>query len=217
MMSSRDRNRIKAQAYQAAAGSLAGELIGQKDIIRDMRKMPGDVQAKITQNAIKPIVKLSTATWKREIKGAKVSGNSNAFRRRYGGTSLRVALAKSVKSRNPSGKGKKSLRGYSMSAGGVTKHGAKGEATTNAGQIWWLEYGTRPHALGKGSRLGREGGPRGPQHGRRHPGTKPVTHIRKAVDRLKPRALRMFETAVRLGMRSGGERITAQQFKRMTK
>ena len=201
-MSARDRNRIKAQAYQAAAGSLAGELIGQKDIIRNMRKMPGDVQAKITQNAIKPIVKLSTSTWKREIKGAKVSGNSNAFRRRYGGTSLRVALAKSVKSRNPSGKGKKSLRGYSMSAGGVTKHGAKGEATTNAGQIWWLEYGTKPHSLG---------------NGRRHPGTKPVTHIRKAVDRLKPRALRMFETAVRLGMRSGGERITAQQFKRMTK
>jgi len=202
MMSARDRNRIKSQAYQAAAGSLAGELIGQKDIIRNMKKMPGDVQAKITQNAIKPIVKLSTATWKREIKGAKVSGNSNAFRRRYGGTSLRVALAKSVKSRNPSGKGKKSLRGYSMSAGGVTKHGAKGEATTNAGQIWWLEYGTKPHSLG---------------NGRRHPGTKPVTHIRKAVERLKPRALRMFETAVRLGMRSGGERITAQQFKRMTK
>lgn len=202
MMSARDRNRIKAQAYQAAASSLAGELIGQKDIIRNMRKMPGDVQAKITQNAIKPIVKLSTATWKREIKGAKVSGNSNAFRRRYGGTSLRVALAKSVKSRNPSGKGKKSLRGYSMSAGGVTKHGAKGEATTNAGQIWWLEYGTEPHSLG---------------NGRRHPGTKPVTHIRKAVDRLKPRALRMFETAVRLGIRSGGERITAQQFKRITK
>jgi len=201
-MSARDRNRIKSQAYQAAAGSLAGELIGQKDIIRNMKKMPGDVQAKITQNAIKPIVKLSTATWKREIKGAKVSGNSNAFRRRYGGTSLRVALAKSVKSRNPSGKGKKSLRGYSMSAGGVTKHGAKGEATTNAGQIWWLEYGTKPHSLG---------------NGRRHPGTKPVTHIRKAVERLKPRALRMFETAVRLGMRSGGERITAQQFKRMTK
>jgi hypothetical protein len=193
---------MKASAYQAAAGSLAGELIGQKDIIRNMKKMPGDVQAKITQNAIKPIVKLSTATWKRQIKSAKVSGNSNAFRRRYGGTSLRVALAKSVKSRNPSGKGKKSLRGYSMSAGGVTKHGAKGEATTNAGQIWWLEYGTKPHSLGKG---------------RRHPGTKPVTHIRKAVDRLKPRALRMFETAVRLGMRSGGERITAQQFKRMTK
>ena len=202
MMSARDRNRIKAQAYQATAGSLAGELIGQKDIIRNMRKMPGDVQAKITQNAIKPIVKLSTATWKREIKGAKVSGNSNAFRRRYGGTSLRVALAKSVKSRNPSGKGKKSLRGYSMSAGGVTKHGAKGEATTNAGQIWWLEYGTKPHSLG---------------NGRRHPGTKPVTHIRKAVERLKPRARRMFETAVRLGIRSGGERITAQQFKRMTK
>jgi len=202
MMSARDRNRIKSQAYQAAAGSLAGELIGQKDIIRNMKKMPGDVQGKITQNAIKPIVKLSTATWKREIKGAKVSGNSNAFRRRYGGTSLRVALAKSVKSRNPSGKGKKSLRGYSMSAGGVTKHGAKGEATTNAGQIWWLEYGTKPHSLG---------------NGRRHPGTKPVTHIRKAVERLKPRALRMFETAVRLGMRSGGERITAQQFKRMTK
>lgn len=201
-MSARDRNRIKSQAYQAAAGSLAGELIGQKDIIRNMKKMPGDVQAKITQNAIKPIVKLSTATWKREIKGAKVSGNSNAFRRRYGGTSLRVALAKSVKSRNPSGKGKKSLRGYSMSAGGVTKHGAKGEATTNAGQIWWLEYGTKPHSLG---------------NGRRHPGTRPVTHIRKAVDRLKPRALRMFETAVRLGMRSGGERITAQQFKRMTR
>ena len=89
-----------------------------------------------------------------------------------------------------------------MSAGGVTKHGAKGEATTNAGQIWWLEYGTKPHSLG---------------NGRRHPGTKPGTHIRKAVDRLKPRALRMFETAVRLGMRSGGERITAQQFKRMTK
>ena len=202
MMSARDRNRIKSQAYQAAAGSLAGELIGQKDIIRNMKKMPGDVQAKITQNAIKPIVKLSTATWKREIKGAKVSGNSNAFRRRYGGTSLRVALAKSVKSRNPSGKGKKSLRGYSMSAGGVTKHGAKGEATTNAGQIWWLEYGTKAHSLG---------------NGRRHPGTKPVTHIRKAVDRLKPRALRMFEMAVRLGMRSGGERITAQQFKRMTR
>ncbi len=202
MMSARDRNRIKSQAYQAAAGSLAGELIGQKDIIRNMKKMPGDVQAKITQNAIKPIVKLSTATWKREIKGAKVSGNSNAFRRRYGGTSLRVALAKSVKSRNPSGKGKKSLRGYSMSAGGVTKHGAKGEATTNAGQIWWLEYGTKPHSLG---------------NGRRHPGTRPVTHIRKAVDRLKPRALRMFETAVRLGMRSGGERITAQQYKRMIK
>ena len=201
-MSARDRNRMKASAYQAAAGSLAGELIGQKDIIRNMKKMPGDVQAKITQNAIKPIVKLSTATWKRQIKSAKVSGNSNAFRRRYGGTSLRVALAKSVKSRNPSGKGKKSLRGYSMSAGGVTKHGAKGEATTNAGQIWWLEYGTKPHSLG---------------NGRRHPGTKPVTHIRKAVDRLKPRALRMFETAVRLGMRSGGERITAQQFKRMTK
>jgi len=202
MMSARDRNRIKSQAYQAAAGSLAGELIGQKDIIRNMKKMPGDVQAKITQNAIKPIVKLSTATWKREIKGAKVSGNSNAFRRRYGGTSLRVALAKSVKSRNPSGKGKKSLRGYSMSAGGVTKHGAKGEATTNAGQIWWLEYGTKPHSLG---------------NGRRHPGTRPVTHIRKAVDRLKPRALRMFDTAVRLGMRSGGERITAQQYKRMIK
>lgn len=202
MMSARDRNRIKSRAYQAAAGSLAGELIGQKDIIRNMKKMPGDVQAKITQNAIKPIVKLSTATWKREIKGAKVSGNSNAFRRRYGGTSLRVALAKSVKSRNPSGKGKKSLRGYSMSAGGVTKHGAKGEATTNAGQIWWLEYGTKPHSLG---------------NGRRHPGTRPVTHIRKAVDRLKPRALRMFETAVRLGMRSGGERITAQQYKRMIK
>jgi len=201
-MKARDRNRIKAQAYQAAAGSLAGELIGQKDIIRNMKKMPGDVQAKITQNAIKPIVKLSTATWKREIKSARVSGTSNAFRRRYGGTSLRVALAKSVKSRNPSGKGKKSLRGYSMSAGGVTKHGAKGEATTNAGQIWWLEFGTKPHSLG---------------NGRRHPGTKPVTHIRKAVDRLKPRALRMFETAVRLGMRSGGERITAQQFKRMTK
>jgi len=201
-MSARDRNRIKSQAYQAAAGSLAGELIGQKDIIRNMKKMPGDVQAKITQNAIKPIVKLSTATWKREIKGAKVSGNSNAFRRRYGGTSLRVALAKSVKSRNPSGKGKKSLRGYSMSAGGVTKHGAKGEATTNAGQIWWLEYGTKPHSLG---------------NGRRHPGTRPVTHIRKAVDRLKPRALRMFDTAVRLGMRSGGERITAQQYKRMIK
>lgn len=202
MMSARDRNRIKSRAYQAAAGSLAGELIGQKNIIRNMKKMPGDVQAKITQNAIKPIVKLSTATWKREIKGAKVSGNSNAFRRRYGGTSLRVALAKSVKSRNPSGKGKKSLRGYSMSAGGVTKHGAKGEATTNAGQIWWLEYGTKPHSLG---------------NGRRHPGTRPVTHIRKAVDRLKPRALRMFETAVRLGMRSGGERITAQQYKRMIK
>ena len=201
-MSARDRNRMKASAYQAAAGALAGELIGQKDIIRNMKKMPGDVQAKITQNAIKPIVKLSTATWKRQIKSAKVSGNSNAFRRRYGGTSLRVALAKSVKSRNPSGKGKKSLRGYSMSAGGGTKHGAKGEATTNAGQIWWLEYGTKPHSLG---------------NGRRHPGTKPVTHIRKAVDRLKPRALRMFETAVRLGMRSGGERITAQQFKRMTK
>ena len=202
MISARDRNRIKAKAYQAAAGSLAGELIGQKDIIRNMKKMSGDVQAKITQNAIKPIVKLSTATWKREIKGAKVSGNSNAFRRRYGGTSLRVALAKSVKSRNPSGKGKKSLRGYSMSAGGVTKHGAKGEATTNAGQIWWLEYGTKPHSL---------------RNGRRHPGTRPVTHIRKAVDRLKPRALRMFETAVRLGMRSGGERITAQQYKRMIK
>ena len=201
-MSARERNRMKASAYQAAAGSLAGELIGQKDIIRNMKKMPGDVQAKITQTAIKPIVKLSTATWKRQIKSAKVSGNSNAFRRRYGGTALRVALAKSDKARNPSGKGKKSLRGYSMSAGGVTKHGAKGEATTNAGQIWWLEYGTKPHSLG---------------NGRRHPGTKPVTHIRKAVDRLKPRALRMFETAVRLGMRSGGERITAQQFKRMTK
>ena len=202
MMSARDRNRIKSRAYQSAAGSFAGELIGEKDIIRNLKKMPGDVQAKITQNAIKPIVKLSTATWKREIKGAKVSGNSNAFRRRYGGTSLRVALAKSVKSRNPSGKGKKSLRGYSMSAGGVTKHGAKGEATTNAGQIWWLEYGTGAHSLG---------------NGRRHPGTKPITNIRKSIKRLKPRALRMFETAVRLGMRSGGERITAQQFKRMTK
>ena len=216
-MSARDRNRIKSRAYQAAAGSLAGELIGQKDLVRNLKKMSGDVQSKITQNAIKPIVKLSTATWKREIKGAKVSGNSNAFRRRYGGTSLRVALAKSVKSRNPSGKGKKSLRGYSVSSGGVTSHGGKGEATTNAGQIWWLEYGTKAHSLGKGSRIGREGGPRGPQYGRRHPGTKPVTRTRQAIDRLKPRALRMFETAVRLGMRSGGERITAQQFKRMTR
>jgi len=216
-MSARDRNRIKARAYQAAASSLVSELIGQKDLVRNFQKMPKDIQAKITQNAIKPIVKLSVQTWKRGIKNANASGRSNAFRRRYGGTSLRAALAKSVKAKNPSGKGTKSLRGYAVMTGGVSNHGKRGQAESSASQMWWLEKGTRPHALGKGSRLGREGGPRGPQHGRKHPGTKPITDVRFALRRQKPRALRMFETAVRLGIRSGGERITAQQFKRMTK
>ena len=216
-ISARDRNRIKARAYQAAASSLVGGLVGQKEVVRNFKKMPLEVQAKITQNAIKPLVKLAVQTWKRGIKNANSSGSSNAFRRRYGGTSLRAALAKSVKAKNPSGKGTKSLRGYAVMTGGVSNHGKKGKATTSASQMWWLEKGTRPHALGKGSKLGREDGPRGPQHGRKHPGTKPVTDVRFALRRLKPRAIRMFETAVRLGMRSGGERITAQQFKRMTR
>lgn len=201
-ISARDRNRIKARAYQAAASSLVGGLIGQKEVVRNFKKMPTEVQAKITQNAIKPLVKLSVQTWKRGIKNANASGRSNAFRRRYGGTSLRAALAKSVKAKNPSGKGTKSLRGYAVMTGGVSNHGKKGQATTSASQMWWLEKGTDPHELG---------------NGRKHPGTKPVTDVRFALRRLKPRALRMFETAVRLGMRSGGERITAQQFKRMTR
>mgnify|MGYP003132253372 FL=1 len=201
-ISARDRNRIKARAYQAAASSLVGGLVGQKEVVRNFKKMPREVQAKITQNAIKPLVKLSVQTWKRGIKNANASGRSNAFRRRYGGTSLRAALAKSVKAKNPSGKGTKSLRGYAVMTGGVSNHGKKGQATTSASQMWWLEKGTKAHELG---------------NGRKHPGTKPVTDVRFALRRLKPRALRMFETAVRLGMRSGGDRITAQQFKRMTK
>ncbi len=201
-ISARDRNRIKARAYQAAASSLVGGLVGQKEVVRNFKKMPAEVQAKITQNAIKPLVKLSVQTWKRGIKNANASGRSNAFRRRYGGTSLRAALAKSVKAKNPSGKGTKSLRGYAVMTGGVSNHGKKGQAKTAARQMWWLEKGTKPHELG---------------NGRMHPGMKPITDVRFALRRLKPRALRMFETAVRLGMRSGGERITAQQFKRMTK
>ena len=51
-MKARDRNRIKAQAYQAAAGSLAGGLLGQKEIIRNMKKMPGDVQARLRRTLL---------------------------------------------------------------------------------------------------------------------------------------------------------------------
>ena len=201
-MSNAQFNRMKRGVYADVASKMVVEVLGESQVSNAFDALNEKVRIKVIQNAIKPIVRESKNVWKREIKSARASGRSNAFRRRYGGTSLRAALAKAVKSKNPSGRGEKSLRGYAFIGSGSTNHGKRGQATTNTGQMMWLEWGTKPHALGAN---------------RQHPGSEPVTKVRKAMRALAPKARRVFAEAVRMGMKSPGEKITAQQGRAMFK
>lgn len=191
----RDFNRLKGEASRRVAIGFGVDLIGGDELRARLRGMDEKVAAKIVQNAIKPVVRMGRAEWKKGIRSAKVSGRSNTFRRRYG-RGLRSALAQSVKAKTPSGAGKNVLRAYISLGGRSAKKGQ--QAITNAGQAMWLEYGTKPHSLGRG---------------RKHPGTSPMTNVRERIDRLRPVARRLFEEAVIEGMSTGGQTIKAPRLK----
>ena len=181
----KDFRKFQGEQYRAVADSLAMDLVEDPDLRANLQKMESKVRLKVIQRAIKPLVAIVRNRWRQELKSAKVSGSSTAFRRRYSGIGMRTALAKSIKGKLPSGVAAKSLRGYVSMSGGTTRHGKRGEAVTNAAQGLWLEYGTDPHPLGDC---------------RKHPGTKPVTNVRRAMKKLEPRALVFFRNAVADGV-----------------
>lgn len=211
MMTKRDLNRLKGQIMRGQARGFGMSLVGDESVRRELGAVDAKVAAKIVQNAIKPLVGIVRKEWRSAIKSARTSRRRTRFHRRYGGISLRSALAKNVRSRTPSGSGKKILRGYVSLGGGASKHGKRGEAVTNAAQAWWFEFGTAPHDLAKGSRRAR----RIQLGGARHPGTRPSTSVRARMKRLEARALRFFEAAIKSGLGSGGERIKAEEVKRL--
>ena len=201
-VSRRDFNRMKGETYRSLSTGFAVDVLGESELKDALLEVDEKVRHKIIQNAIKPIVRMARNEWRSALKSATVkkSGKKSAFRRRYG-VGLRASLAKSVRTKNPSGSGNKSLRGYASLGGFASKSGA----VTNAGQAYWMEYGTKPHALGKGSRLKK-----GKQTGRMHPGTAPSTNVRARLDGLRPIALRMFEEAIIAGMDSGGATVKSK-------
>lgn len=197
-VSRRDFNRMQGQISRKLSSAFAVDVLGESDLSKALLEVDEKIRQKIVQNAIKPLVRLARKEWRSAIRSATVkSKKKSAFRRRYG-AGLRASLAKSIKTRQPSGSGRKSLRGYVSLGGHVSKSGA----VTNAGQAYWMEYGTKPHALGKGSRLKK-----GRQSGRMHPGTKPITNVRARFQALEPVALRMFEEAIAEGIRTGGKAV----------
>lgn len=195
MISKRDLNRAKGRAARSTARKLALANIQNKETREALKAVPEDLQFKIVQNAIKPVLSESRRAWRSEIKSAKTSKRKTAFQRRYGGVSLRAALAKSIKVRNPKGKGELASRGWLVLAGGTTKHGKRGEAVSNAGQAAWLEFGTNPHSLG---------------NGRRHPGTEPMIGFSDRLKRMNARAMQLFERAIVSGLKSGGKRMSTK-------
>lgn len=206
----RDFNRMKGRAYRSASRSYALSVLGGGSTSAALLALDEKLQQKIIQNAIKPITRLAVKEWRGAIKQARTSGRykRHRFRRTYG-AGLRASLARSIKSVLPSGTGKKSLRGYAIMRDTVKKNRGKSVVTQSA-QMYWLEYGTRPHTLGGGSSLRR-----GVQGGRGHPGTQPITDVRSRMRRLAPTARRMFADAIRSGIRSGGETIKAPESKRL--
>ena len=195
MSDRRTFNRLKGQAARSVTVAFGMDLLGASELRTRLEAMDKAIASKIVQNAIKPVVRMGRAEWKKGIRAARVGSKSTAFRRRYG-QGLRQALAQSVKARMPSGAGKNALRAYISLGGRSTKKGEK--AITNAGQAMWLEYGTRPHGLGKG---------------RKHPGSAPITNVRERIEKLQPKARRLFEEAILEGMATGGKTIKAQQMK----
>ena len=199
----RDFNRLKGQAYRTAARSFALDVIGDEKLARDLLQVDDKLQQKIIQNAIKPLVRMATKEWKSGIKAARTASRRKNSRR------VRRQIARDVKSVMPSGKGQKSLRGYSIMRNSDTIS-VGGDTGVSAAFMTWLEFGTRPHKLGRGSSLRRK-----IQHGRRHPGARPVTEIRRRMQKLRPVADRMFEAAIRSGIESGGQIIKAAEAKRI--
>ncbi len=186
----KDFRKFQGQQYRALADSLAMDLIEDPALRANLRGLESKVRAKVIQRAIKPLVAIVRTRWRGELKSAKVSKRMNAFRRRYGGVGMRTALAKSIRTKLPSGVAAKSLRGYVSMSGGTTRHGKRGEAVTNAAQGLWLEYGTEPHPLGDG---------------RKHPGAKPITNVRRVMKKLEPRALVFFRNAVADGVANASD------------
>lgn len=200
-MSHKQRSRVMRGASAAASQAFATRVIGDKAVLAKLEKLDEKVKIKIVANGIKPLVRMVKVAWINEFRSAKSSGRASNFRRKYGGVSLRAALAKSVKGKNPKGITKMALRGYVTLGGGTTKHGKRGTAVSNAGQAMWLEYGTKAHDLGKGSSTAR-----GVQlGGGRHPGMAPMTKVRARMTRMRPAAMRILEAAIKMGLDSGGE------------
>ena len=198
-MSHKQRSRVMRGASAAASQAFATRVIGDKAVLAKLEKLDEKVKIKIVANAIKPLVRMAKAAWINEIRGAKSSGRASSFRRAYGGVSLRAALAKSIKGKNPSGVTTKALRGYITLGGGTTKHGKRGTAVTNAGQAVWLEYGTKPHEV----------------RGAAHPGMAPITKVRQRMKRLRPAAARIFQAAVNSGLDSSGKTLKVTEQKQL--
>lgn len=193
----RDFNRMKGRIVREAVTNYGVRVLGEGPLTDRLLDLDEKMRVKIIQNAIKPLTKRVRQVWRSEIKAANVSGTRSGFRSRYGNISLRAALAKSVKARNPAGSGKKALRGYVSLGGATTKHGKKGEATTNAGQMYWMEYGTTSHDQ--------------PRRGWRHPGARPITKVRRRMKGLEPVALRFFRKAILEGIETDGATIKAKR------
>ena len=189
---------FQGKIYRQAATDFAMSAIASPELKKSMLGLEEKVRAKVIQRAIKPLCAMVRRRWRSEIKAARTSGQATAFRRAYGGVGLRAALAKSIKTKLPSGAGRNTLRAYVSLSGGTTKHGKRGEAVTNAAQMLWLEYGTEAHDLKKGSKRAK-----GIQlGGGGHPGTRPMTNVRRAMAKMRPRAKVFFANAIADGIRA---------------
>lgn len=73
-----------------------------------------------------------------------------------------------------------------------------------------VEFGTEPHALGKGSDLLTKKKSKGKQHGLMHPGTRAQPFIRPALERKKAEAMNVFTQKLREGMEREAAKAAAR-------
>ena len=77
-------NRLKGQAARSVTVAFGMDLLGASELRTRLEAMDEKIASKIVQNAIKPVVRMGRAEWKKGIRAARVGSKSTAFRRRYG-------------------------------------------------------------------------------------------------------------------------------------
>lgn len=153
-------------------------VLGLADVRRQMQSLPRKLGESIVRNAL--------------YAGAKVIADEARrlapVRKGKGGGTLKRSL-------KPQTDRKGSDRNILVAKVSVTK---PSEGRRNARAYAHLvEFGTAPHAVGKGSRLKSRGKQHANQHGLMHPGTKPQPFLRPAFDSKKFEALSVITEKIR--------------------
>lgn len=151
-------------------------------------------------------------------KGAKLiqsAAKAGAPRRKRSGTLRRSIGVKAVKGKGTSAYAAVGARRKVEKMVSVGKRGRKVK-TVPSKYAHLVEYGTRPHTLGKDSKLTRkDGSGEEKQHGKRHPGAKAKPFLRPAFEATKDRAIEVAKEAMAEGVKEALAKAKGKIFKNM--